>query len=335
MANFSVNQNRQFYVANTVNNTAVATAEGTKVTSQSNAGTIRLAADASKDNIYFEYKGADNLMRSDIIPINNILHAKATAAKSMQHALKQATVVLDDTVNDGAPISGQDYILRVEINPYVGMSDEEPYFKYGMVHAYAKMTASDFYKKLAISLAKNFSRELEPMLSFALKTADSSEEVTAYTKEASLTGTYTGVILTEVEQEWRLGIKEQGFVNFKVVPTTVLFEGDEVTWGTVTTADSSTIINNGKKIADLEYFCMGERGDVYRGVGFPNNIPTKYLVDPDKEYNTLDIHYYYAGPNEGPQKSEKTITVVSSTASDLNNIIKRFNSLTGSSIDEL
>lgn len=55
---------------------------------------------------------------------------------------------------------------------------------------------------------------------------------------------------------------------------------------------------------------MGERGDIYRNMGFPNVIPTTYLVDPTLEYNVVDIHYAYTGGNEEVQKSEKDITVV-------------------------
>jgi hypothetical protein len=60
---------------------------------------------------------------------------------------------------------------------------------------------------------------------------------------------------------------------------------------------------------------MGERGDIYRNVGWPNVIPTKYLVvDETKDYDVLDIHYYYEGAGENPQKSEKDITIVAEAA---------------------
>ena len=77
---------------------------------------------------------------------------------------------------------------------------------------------------------------------------------------------------------------------------------------------------------------MGERGDIYRGVGFPNNIPTTYLVDPSKTYYTFDIHYAYVGSNEAVQKSEKTITIVGSDKTKMNSLITAFNSASGLSI---
>lgn len=333
---FSTNQVRQLYVVTAVQGTAKKT-DG-KVSESDAAGTIALKADAEGKNLFFQYKGADNLMRSDLINIDNILYAKAVSAEAatQKYALKQAVVKLDATVNGGAPIGGQDYILRICINPYIGMSDEEPYYKYGAVHATRNMTAAQFYTKLAASLYKNFSRELSKMLEFTIagkvvgrvKTDVNGEETLIDTTGAAITVAEDykdGVTITEVEQEWTRGIKEQSEVNFTVTPTTVTFDGEEVKWGTVTVSDSAKVRNNGRMIADLEYFCMGERGDQYRDIGWPNSIPTKYLIDnPDTAYNVLEIHYAYVGSNEGPQRSEKDITIVCADKAQLNKLIGQF-----------
>lgn len=335
MSVFSTNQVRQLYVAKVL--------KTSRVLASDTAGSIAVKNDTAKNHLYFEYKGADNLMRSDLIDVKNILYAKATDADDMAHELKAVTVTLDSEVN-AAPVAGQDYILRIAFKQYVGMSDEDQYFKYGMVHAYAGMTASDFYKKLALSLAKNFSREVVPLVKFIL--TDSSDEavpVDATTKESSLTGTYKALVIDEVEQPWRLGIMEQTPVYFEVQPVPVTVNGDERIWGKVEETDPAGTIANGKKIADLEYFCMGERGDMYRGIGYPNNIPTTYLVDPTVKYNVIDIHYAYVGSNESVQKSEKTITLVvpkvgatNSVSNELaNDIIKAINTATGLSIATL
>lgn len=335
MATFSTNQVRQLYVAKTL--------KTPRVLATDTAGSIAVKSDTAKNHLYFEYKGADNLMRSDLIDIKNILYAKATDADDMAHELRAVTVTLDSEVN-AAPVAGQDYILRIAFKQYVGMSDEDQYFKYGMVHAYAGMTASDFYKKLALSLAKNFSREIVPLVKFILTdSGDEAVPVDATTKESSLTGTYKALVIDEVEQPWRLGIMEQTPVYFEVQPVPVTVNGDERIWGKVEETDPAGTIANGKKIADLEYFCMGERGDMYRGVGYPNNIPTTYLVDPTVKYNVIDIHYAYVGSNESVQKSEKTITLVvpkvgatNSVSNKLaNDIIKAINTATNLSIATL
>lgn len=337
---FSTNQVRQLYVVTKVQGTA-ATLDG-KVAESDDAGTIAINQSHDGKHIYFSYKGVDNLMRSDLINIDNIISATSTSAtdKSQVRALKQAVVKLDPEVNSGNPISGQDYILRICINPYIGMSDEEPYFKYGAVHAVKGMTTGKFYTVLAASLYKNFSRELGKMLEFSIngktigrvKTDVNGGETLIDTTGAAITieSDYSdGVTITEVEQEWSLGLKDGGVVNFTVTPTVVTYNGDDVTWGTVTVSDSSTTINNGKKIADLEYFCMGERGDIYRNVGWPYVIPTKYLADPTKAYNIFNIHYAYVGPGEGPQKSERDLTIVTSDSDAMSKLLGQFNAATG------
>lgn len=347
MATFSTNQVRQLYVAKAL--------KALHVLASDAAGSIAVKNDTAKNHLYFEYKGADNLMRSDLIDIKNILYAKVTDADAMAHELKSVTVTLDTNVNGGAPVAGQDYILRIAFRQYVGMSDEDQYFKYGMVHAYAGMNADEFYKVLAQSIAKNFSREVVPLIKIEVHSAATMSkggfdakgymEVTPSTKDTGATNStnpyYDGtsavisdidsIRITEVEQPWRLGIMAQTPVYFTVQPTTVLVNGDDRIWGTVTEGTNGTV-GNGKAIADLEYFCMGERGDIYRGVGFPHNIVTTYLVDPTKTYYTFDIHYAYVGNNESVQKSEKDITIVCSSKTEFNNIVKAFNTATGLTI---
>lgn len=343
--NYSVNQVRQLYVAKALKTTPVLASDV--------AGSIAVKNDTAKNHLYFEYKGADNLMRSDLIDIKNILYAKATDANDMAHELKAVTVTLDSEVS-AAPVAGQDYILRIAFKQYVGMSDEDQYFKYGMVHAYAGMDAGEFYKVLALSIAKNFSREVVPLIKIEVHSKATKSKggfdsngymvVTPTTKDNgkrdttnpyyatdTLVTDIDSIRITEVEQPWRLGVMTQTPVYFTVQPVAVMVNGDERIWATVTEGTNGTI-GNGKKIADLEYFCMGERGDMYRGIGFPHNIPTTYLVDPTKTYYTFDIHYAYVGNNESVQKSEKVITIVCSDKTEFNKIVKAFSTATGLTI---
>ena len=343
--NYSVNQVRQLYVAKALKTSHVLASD--------TAGSIAVKSDTAKNHMYFEYKGADNLMRSDLIDIKNILYAKATDANDMAHELKAVTVTLDSEVS-AAPVAGQDYILRIAFKQYVGMSDEDQYFKYGMVHAYAGMDADEFYKVLALSIAKNFSREVVPLIKIEVhsKTTKSkggfdsngymvvtpttkdngkSDTTNPYYATDTLVTDIDSIRITEVEQPWRLGVMAQTPVYFTVQPVAVMVNGDERIWATVTEGTNGTI-GNGKKIADLEYFCMGERGDMYRGIGFPHNIVTTYLVDPTKTYYTFDIHYAYVGNNESVQKSEKDITIVCSDKTEFNKIVTAFNTATGLTI---
>ena len=343
MATFSTNQVRQLYVATVLKPSNVLTSD--------TAGSIAVKSDTAKSHLYFEYMGAGGMTRSDLIDIKNILYAKATDADDLAYDLAKYKLTLDDTVNGGEPVIAQDYILRIAFRNYPGLSEEDQYFKYGMVHTVTGMTASDFYKTLALSLVKNFSREEQGLLKFYLETKGSDEgvvtgtptEVTKDTKESSLTDTYTGIIIEEAPQDWILGVMEQAPVNFTIQPDLIIDNGDERIWGVVKKVTSTNSIPDGHKIANLEYFCMGERGDVYRMVGFPYVIHTKYLVNPDIKYNVIDIHYAYVGPNESVQKSEKDITIVvpkigaNNSVSNVlaNNIISAINTATGLTIKAL
>jgi hypothetical protein len=421
MATFSTNQARQLYVAEAL--------KPSNVISTDTVGTIAVKSDTAKNHLYFEYMGAGGMLRSDLIDIKNIMYAKATDADDLAHELAKYKVTLDPNVNGESPVAGQDYILRIAFRNYIGMSEEDQYFKYGMVHAVSGMTAGSFYQELYKSLKKNFSRETEQLLDFSLEgtaakatmTANGHITVTAVengvignsikfaiesitaanagfkvTQEdgftvirASLTdakksikdlkelvaanpgiaamisisttsaddtsvqletapvaltsGDASGLIVEEVPQEWILGTFPQVPVNFTLMPDTIVVNGDDRIWGLVEKQASTNSIPDGHKIADLEYFCMGERGDVYRMMGFPNVIRTKYLVNPDLKYNTIDIHYAYVGSNEAVQKSEKDITIVvpkvgeNNQASNklTNNIILAINAATGLAITTL
>lgn len=343
MATFSTNQARQLYVANALKSPNVIATDA--------AGSIAVKSDTAKSHLYFEYMGAGGMTRSDLIDIKNILYAKATDADDLAYDLAKYKLTLDTTVNGGEPVVVQDYILRIAFRNYPGLSEEDQYFKYGMVHAVTGMTASDFYKTLALSLVKNFSREEQGLLKFYLETggtdagtvAGTPTEVTKDTKESSLTGTYTGIVIEEAPQDWILGVMEQTPVNFTIQPDLIIDNGDERIWGVVKKVASTNSIPDGHKIADLEYFCMGERGDIYRMVGFPYVICTKYLVDPTIKYNVIDIHYAYVGSNESVQKSEKDITIVvpkigaNNKASNAlaNSIISAINTATGLTIKTL
>ena len=302
MATFSINQVRHLYVAKTLKS-------GTDLLATDAAGSILPKADTAKTMLWFQYMSPAGVVSSDKIDIANILYTKATASGDMSHNLARYEVTLDSNVS-ATPVPGQEYILRVAFRQYIGLSEEDQYFKYGFVKVTDGMTASDFYKNLAISLAKNVSNETTPLINVYVNNGSADTQVTGTTKLTDLTGTYTKMVIEEVEQPWVLGMMPQAFIPFTIQPTTIIYNGDEVIWGTVTKVTSTKKVENGHNIADLEYFCMGARGDQYRGMGYPNIIPTTYLVDSTKKYDTLDIHYAYIGANESVQKSEKDITLV-------------------------
>lgn len=329
----SINQVRQLYVAKVLKtNTATLTT----------AGDIVPKADTAKTTLYFQYMSPAGLVSSDKIDLKHVLYAKATSSDALAHKLIRYSVTLDADVS-ATPVAGQNYILRLAFRQYIGLSEEDQYFKYGEVIARSGMTASDFYKKMAISLAKNLENKTEstPLVNIYLISAAASTDVpvTSATKESDLTATdYNQIIIEETEQPWVLGMMPQAFIPFTPQFLTILVDGEERLWGVATKVTSTKTVPDGHLMADLEYFCMGARGDIYRGMGYPNIIKTTYLADPDAIYDTLDIHYFYTGSNESVQKSEKTITLIAvndGSHTVMNALIGAINTVSGLTIATL
>lgn len=327
MAAFSTNQNRQLYVVKGVSSSLAG------IQGNANLGKVFVGTDADGCK-FINQNGFGGIVRSDLIKPASIMWANASAPADMEKKLKLVELTLSNKVNGGLPISGQDYVLRINFRQLYGMSDEDIYQKYGAVHAVTGMTADDFYKEMIYSLLKNFSRLYSPLIDIAVNSASNvvakATKVNGVVTLYDATGTaisaaVTKILLCEKSQvdEWVLGRKQLVPVYFDVIPTTVVDAGgNDVIWG-ATAEDYSTLtpIGNGYNIADLEYFCMGERGDQYRNVGWPKSIETRYFADPTKTYFSLDIHYAFQGSCEDIQKSEKTLTLVAETKAEIAQII--------------
>ena len=84
---------------------------------------------------------------------------------------------------------------------------------------------------------------------------------------------------------------------------------------------------------------MGERGDQYRGVGWPNVISTKYLVDSTQQYHVFELLFAFTDTGVNSYRTEKEITIVAPATADgktaLNGFIGAFNTATGLEIDTL
>lgn len=297
-------------------------------------GDTTLKVDTAKNSMYLVYKDTEDNLTSDIIDLKNLLYVKSTKAADMARKLNSQSVTLNED-----PISGQDYVLNVEVRNFVALGDDSTHIKFGAVHAVKGMTKSDFYKAMAVNLAKNLSREPSPILNVSLNKYNSTG--TTNTKVAVLvngkmqnlaaltsTETYTSIIIDEVEQPWRRGVAQVEPVNFNTTCGTVLVDGNDVIWGTVEKEEGDPI-NNGKQIADMEWFYHGTRGDIYREATYPDNFDFKSLVDETKAYSTLDIHFAYVGPGVEVAKSERTITVVCADATELNKLITAIKTATG------
>lgn len=339
---FTQNQIRQFLPVS-----AVVASNADMPSGIDNAGKVKVTA-TPEGEYNVQYVDSTGKVISFLIPAKNILWKKATPAIKMDYYSRASLITLNSNylVDTGdAVVSGQDYILNVRINGLYWDSDEVWGHKYGVVHATSGMTPSQFYVKMALSLAKNLSRDAAPMLKVYVTTSTDDvvyrggsatvTEVTADTAESSLTGTYAGIVIDEVEQPWRLGVMPQHPVEFIANPSTIIFSGEEVVWGTSEKIDGGLTLGNGKKVADMEYFYHANRGDYNREAAWPNNWPSVEQIDPAKTYDIIDIHWSWIGNNHAIQRSEKDLTLAfdSTRHTAANAFLAAWNGLTGVDVD--
>ena len=266
MTNFSTNQVMQLYVL-----------EGTPKVKKSLTGDYAL--------VQFT-KGAEVVATSD--KIENVMYGKLAKADALFAPYKVATLTFKADVNEGAPVSGQDYIVRVSYPEIGGLGNEGWTTKTASVHNAASADAA--YTELAEVLNAAFAAD------GVLKAENKG-----------------GLVITQTDafkEVYKAGLRPVKVVDFTVTSAPVIVEGEDVTWAEVVETASTEGITSGYKVADMEYFALGERGDQYRNVDYINAIPTEYKVDPTEEYDVLTVHYAYKGANQNSHKSEKDLVVV-------------------------
>ena len=312
MANFNVNQVRHLYVAKT----APQEIDVTSVTTDlANPGDFGYSTMDSEGNFYFISRGATGeLVRSDMINAKSIKHITYADKTKDVYGLKRTKIEMLSTTNSGNPIAGEDYTVVLNFTNVLGFGVEDTAVLTATAHAVTGMTAAQLLGELAVSLYKNSLRGI-------IKVYCGGTELTDASVRAHIAGTtlITGasIEVEEVEQPWVRGIKSAIVYPFSVTCKFVNLNNDVLPWAKISSVTPTTTIKNTKKIADLEYFCMGERGDWYRNVGWPHVVPTAYLVPADSSdaagYNVLTIHYKYIGGGDeaASRLSVKDIQIVS------------------------
>lgn len=287
------NQVRQVYVVSSLK------AEGTP------SALGELAVKKEQANyLYFQHYGHGGLTSSDRIAIPLIRSITQTPAAKMQDTLHTHTITVGTIPDDYA---GKTLKIKVLIHEYVGQGANDYTYRFGLYRVKNGDTAATVAAKLAADLQGSVG---------LMKGADASN-INNY-KEKYFTVTVNAAVITisEVDQSanWELG-------RFPVSqsPVEVFIEGVttnegvyDSTWATVVANATEIKVNNvGKKMADLEWFAHGFRGDKVRGVGYPYAITTKYQVDATSNaYDCIDIHYAYQGKGISAQFSEKEITLI-------------------------
>jgi hypothetical protein len=319
MATFSTNSVRHVVVANSYNNSLAGTTTVPASVNEANAGVVTSAVKVSATNeLYLTYFNASGQeVKTDLIPIDKIrsVSVKPYAPKCLRK----------DSISFAAPVVGETYIIRLLIRSWGSGSAENQYFKHvGSYKAKTGDTADTLVDAFIASAAVNFAREPQQNFTFA--------------KELGATAADSKLIISEIDQTWVQGKQQGRGLDYSIQFVKINSGGSEVyDWGTVTSIFKPFPgVGTSRLAADLEYFLLGERGDVYRNVGFPFTFDTKYLIDQTANYSTIDIAYYTVEPsNGGAVQSEKVLTILAKEAAStsqytvVNAIISAVNTATG------
>ena len=246
--------------------------------------------EAKDGSIRIAFKDAAGNVTATSDKIENVMWGKLSTAEALEKNYVKVKLVAAESL-----IAGQDYIVKVSYPEVAGLGVEGYTTKTASVRVTNSTTVNDLYTALAKDLNVNFA---DGML------------------KASVDG---GLVITQtkaVEDAYKRGFRPVVIVDFDVYANIVLNEGEETQWATIT-KEAGAIVKDGYAVSEMEYFALGERGDQYRMMGWPDVIETEYKVDPKAEYDVLNVHFGYKGYNQNSHVSEKDLVVVAAKGSTL------------------
>jgi hypothetical protein len=243
-------------------------------------GNIQVKATAGNKEVYFLHKGKGGLVHSDLIPVKLIRSLTQTAYAKMHTKLKSKTITISDT-----PIVGQTYDIKLTFRNYIGMGDENTTVRVAAKTVKSSMTNAQLAAALKDALEANMAGENLCSLSVASNV----------------------ITVTEVEQPWELGKFPVAVIPFEVTLGTIVENGvTHNEWGTVAAGADTTASDAIKKLADLEWFCMGDRASQDRQGG-PYALESKMMIDMSSTYDVINICYAFQGEGVSAQFSEKQL----------------------------
>lgn len=233
---------------------------------------------------YFEDKNGG--LRTDLIKPGHELYSTKVTVKDLNIQAKAIKITPKNVKN------GDQYLVRLTIVDDFGAAAAD--IKTAAVIATSD-TASDLATKIVNALNKAAKRDLEP----TYKVEDKSGYLTI-TPEVSFT----------LGKKFTVPQISVQIVDLKNDAKTLEIMGDSG-WVSATPIEGGLAGTGLKSLQALEYFCAGEKGDIYRGASYPNNIPFESkLAGVGDSTSVTVIHYYEDCSNEAVQKSEKTMVLV-------------------------
>ena len=270
---FSTSQVRQLYVVKALKNAT-----------PSVEGDLQVLATADNKEVYFLHMGKGGLVHSDLIPVKLIRSLTQTPYADLNTKLKSKTITITDT-----PVVGQTYSVSLTFRNYIGMGDEDITVRVGTFTVKkASTTAAQLATGLKDSLLNNVGIE----------------------QLCNITVASNVITIAEVEQPWELGKFPVAVMPFEVTLGVITENGVEHNeWGTVANGATTTASDAIKKLADLEWFCLGDRASQDR-MGGPYALESKTMIDMASTYDVINIHYAFQGEGVSAQFSEKDIQLL-------------------------
>ena len=250
----------------------------------------------SGDHVYY----AVGDLRSDLINKNKVLSETKKTVAELATAYKVFTPTITVV---GTPAVGHQYLVRLIITTDTGTANAE----IKSVGVICTKDAATLASDIATALTKSASRDLEP-----LYTATAASGVVTITPNVYHTVGKRLIVpsitvevadLTTPDETMTINGKG-GWVNNVAVAVKAASKNYSAIALEVVKA----------QLKDLEYFCAGEKGDIYRGAAYPNDIPFESKLGSIADtWSVRTIHYYDDCSNEAVQKSEKTIVLIGAT----------------------
>lgn len=93
---------------------------------------------------------------------------------------------------------------------------------------------------------------------------------------------------------------------------------------TITSNTSFSGIGTGYEVRNLEYYFLGNRGDTFRGMGYPHNFDVTYDSSLTGIYYLIELEYNDEGRDD-PMKSKKQLTIACPSKAVANTLIGQIN----------
>ena len=231
------------------------------------------------DYLLLTLSDGTTVVRTDLLA--NIEYINVAKASELVVNKTKVTATLD-----GKYIVGNPVILTIDMPNYIGGGDE-----------FSRSTAIEIMPASESTLDTSKLEKINKHLAKAFP---------EYNVVAAISGNTVSVTAYYKTSNWIVGVSPMREAN-------VVISGEHVV-STVYSEVAGEAKTGNMALAELEYFCKGERGDQYRMMGYPNVIPSRPSeIDLTTDYFIYDIHFAYVGANEMVQQSEKDITIVSKT----------------------